>query len=137
VPRARNRFRIVKTVPAELAIKRLRGAAKAAYRRHEHELKQRGCRAAGYRLLGASGDFSDLCCLHLYGEWRLITSFERSMVFVVALGRHDDASFYRALADQLAINPAGQRREQKPRCCSDDGWPTLGEPLAPKERNRP
>ena len=58
----RKRFRILKTAPAELAIKRLRGAAKAAYERHEHVLEQQGCRAAGYRLLGASGECRPFGC---------------------------------------------------------------------------
>lgn len=134
MPKAKKQFRIIKTAPAAAAIKRLRGAAKAAYERHERELESRGCRAGGYRLLAASGDFSDLCSHHFYSEWRLITSFTGSTVFIVALGQHDDASFYRLLSDELEINPVGQRREHKPRCCSADGWPTLGEVPAPKRR---
>lgn len=134
MPRTRKKFRIVKTAPAAAATKRLRGAAKAAYERRERELEPQGCRAGGYRLLAASGDFSDLCCHHLYSDWRLITSFNGSTVFIVALGQHNDASFYRALSDELEINPVGQRREHKPGCCSADGWPTLGEVPAPKRR---
>lgn len=81
MPKARKQFRIIKTAPAAAAIKRLRGAAKAAYERHERELESQGCRAGGYRLLAASGDFSDLCSHHLYRHWRLITSFNASTVF--------------------------------------------------------
>jgi len=136
MPGARKRLRIVKTDPAEAAIKQLRGTAKVAYERHEREFEHQGCRAAGYRLLATGGEFSDLCCLRLHRDWRLITSFNRSTVFVVALGRHNDASFYRVLSDELEINPIGQRREQKPRCCSADGWPTLGEVSAPKRRRK-
>lgn len=134
--RARKRFRIVRTEPADATIRALRGAAKTAYQRHQREFEQQGCRAAGYRLLATDGDFSDLCCLHLYRDWRLITTFDNSTVFIIALGRHNDANFYRALSEELELRPVGQRRANKPRCCSANGWPTIGEVPTRKPRRR-
>lgn len=62
----------------------------------------------------------------LYATWRLITTFGAGLVVIVAIGRHDDESFYKRLSQDLDMTPVGQRRDQKPSCCSHDGWPTLG-----------
>lgn len=121
-----GRFRLVATEPAKRTIDNLSGAAEARYERHANELRSRGCRAAGYRLLGGDGNYSEYCCLHLYRTWRLITTFDSKRVIIVAVGQHDDQGFYRSLSANLDISPVGRRREQKPDCCGEDGWPTLG-----------
>lgn len=121
-----GRFRLVATEPAKRTIDALSGAARSRYERHANELRFRGCHAAGYRLLGHDGNYSEYCCLHLYGTWRLITTFDSKRAIVVAIGQHDDQRFYRSLSDGLDISPVGQRRAQKPDCCAKDGWPALG-----------
>lgn len=88
-------------------------------------LRAEGCRAGGYRLLASDGTLSLFCCLHLYADWRLISTYEPGTVILVALGRHDDGSFYRGLASQLGIGAVGQRRPNKPPCCGQSGWPNI------------
>jgi hypothetical protein len=54
----------LRATPAAVAvIERLRGTARRSYAAFETELRKQGCRAAGYRLLGAEdGGYSDFCC---------------------------------------------------------------------------
>jgi len=66
------------------------------------------------------------CCKHLHGSWRAISTFEPGIVWIVAIGEHDSARFYKRLADDLDISRVGRRREQKPACCGKDGWPAVG-----------
>jgi hypothetical protein len=77
------------------------------------------------RLLAADGGWSRYCCKHLSGRWRAITTFERRIVWIVAVGEHDGPAFYKHLAADLGISSAGRRREQKPPCCGPDGWPSM------------
>lgn len=67
---------------------------------------------AGYRLLAEDGGHSEYCCKRLVEDWRVITTFETSVVIVVALGRHDDRTFYAELATTLEISAAGRRRQE-------------------------
>lgn len=122
----RARFQILATERADEAIKGLRGEAKRSYERHKESLRDQGCRAAGYRLLDDDGSWSDYCCLHIYGKWRVITTFEDNTVYIVSVGQHDGDGFYGELGNTLKIRAVGARREQKPQCCGTDGWPTLG-----------
>jgi hypothetical protein len=92
----------------------------------ESELKAQGCRAGGYRLLADDGSWSFHCCKHLYGRWRVISTFEPEVVWIIAVGEHDGPRFYRRLSEELGIAGVGRGREQKPDCCGADGWPAIG-----------
>jgi hypothetical protein len=121
-----SRHRLRLTPSADKAIDDLRGAPAADWDRLEPELKAQGCRAAGYRLLDGDGTWSPYCCKHLYGRWRIISTFEPGIVWIIAVGEHDGPELYKRLSDELGISSVGRGREQKPSCCGDDGWPTIG-----------
>jgi hypothetical protein len=125
-PPGAKKYELVATLPVIDALARMEGAPRRQYGRHEEALRAQGCAAAGYRLLATDGGFAPYCCLHLWGSWRLITTFEARRVILVALGRHDGGQFYRRLAEELGTRAVGQRRAQKPACCGPEGWPTLG-----------
>jgi len=114
-----------RTPSADRSIQALRGKPARAWERLEPELKAQGCRAAGYRLLASDGSWSPYCCKHLSNSWRVITTFEPGIVWVIAVGEHDGPGFYGQLTDSLGISNTGRRREQKPRCCGQDGWPSI------------
>lgn len=120
-------FAVRATPAAVAAIEGLRGTARKSYDAFERELRKQGCKVAGYRLLGAEeGGYSEHCCKRLVEDWRAITTFEPGVAIVVALGRHDDRAFYAELAKTLEIGAVGQRREEKPACCGEGGWPSVG-----------
>lgn len=121
---ARHQLRL--TPSADAAIRELRGKPAQDWDRLKPELKAQGCRAGGYRLLGRDGSWSSYCCKHLHGQWRVISTFEPGIVWVIAVGEHDGPQFYRLLSNDLGILGVGRGREQKPACCDDDGWPTIG-----------
>jgi len=120
-------FAVRATPAAVAAIERLRGTARRSYGAFEAELRKQGCRVAGYRLLGAEdGGYSEFCCKRLVDDWRAITTFEPDLAIVVAVGRHDSRAFYAELSKTLEIGAAGQGRKEKPACCGEDGWPSVG-----------
>lgn len=121
---ARHRLRL--TPSADAAVRGLRGRPAAAWGRLEPELKAQGCRAGGYRLLADDGTWSLYCCKHLYGRWRVLSTFEPGIVWVIEVAEHDGARFYERLSEELRIAGVGHGREQKPDCCASDGWPTVG-----------
>lgn len=128
-------FAVRATPAAAAAIEELRGTARKSYDAFERELRKQGCKVAGYRLLAPDGDgYSEHCCKRLVEDWRVITTFEPGVAIVIALGRHDDRAFYADLAKTLEIGTVGQRREEKPACCGEDGWPSIGS--TPRERRR-
>jgi hypothetical protein len=118
--------RLLLTPSADIATRALRGKAPAEWERLEPELKTQGCRAGGYRLLAEDGSWSLYCCRHLFGRWRVISTFEPEIVWVVAVGEHDGPQFYRQLSEELDIAGVGHGREQKPGCCGNEGWPVVG-----------
>jgi hypothetical protein len=123
-------FTLRATPTAAAVIERLRGTARRSYAAFETELRKQGCGVAGYRLLGGEdGGYSEFCCKRLVDDWRVITTFEPGIAIVVAVGRHDSRAFYVELSKTLAIGAAGQGRKEKPACCGEDGWPSVG--LAP------
>ncbi len=130
---ATHRLRLTPT--ANAAIKGLRGKPAAGWSRLESELKAQGCGAAGYRLLGAGNNWSPYCCKHLYEKWRVITTFEPSIVWIIDVVEHDGPKLYKELATQLGISNIGQGREHKPACCREDGWPNVG--LTSEKRRKP
>ncbi len=77
-------------------------------------------------MLAGDGTYSNYCCVHPYGQLRLILTFEPGLVIVIAAGYHSDEGFYKALADDLGTSVTGQKRESKPKCCGDSGWPSVG-----------
>jgi hypothetical protein len=110
-------------------VKTLRGRELKAFKEFYEELKQKGCRALGYRLSG--GPPADrLCCRHLNDQMRAIVAFHRdgleTVATIVLVGPHDedpDRDVYTrlwALCD-LDGPPDGPRK--KPACCGDDGLP--------------
>ena len=108
-------FALRATPAAAAVIERLRGTARRSYAAFETDLRKQGCRAAGYRLLGAEdGGYSEYCCKRLVDDWRVITTFEPGIAIVVAVGRHDSRAFYAELSKTLAIGAVGRRREEKP-----------------------
>jgi hypothetical protein len=120
-------FAVRATPAAVAAIERLRGKARRSYEAFEAELRRQGCRVAGYRLLGAEdGGYSEFCCKRLVDDWRAITTFEPGVAIVVAVGRHDSRAFYTELSKTLEIGAAGQGRKEKPACCGEGGWPSVG-----------
>lgn len=127
-------FAVQATPAAVAAIERLRGRARKSYEAFEAELRKQGCRVAGYRLLGADdGGYSEFCCKRLVDDWRAITTFEPGVAIVVAVGRHDSRAFYAELSKTLEIGAAGQGRKEKPACCGENGWPSVGS--APRGRS--
>jgi len=120
---ARHQLRLTRS--ADAAIRELRGKPAEDWDRLKPELKAQGCRAAGYRLLG-DGSWSSYCCKRLHGQWRVISTFEPGTVWVIAVGEHDGAQFYERLSEDLDISDVGRTREEKPGCCGEDGWPTIG-----------
>jgi hypothetical protein len=127
-------FAVRVTPAAAAAIEALRGTARKSYDAFERELRKQGCKVAGYRLLGAEGGYSEHCCKALVEDWRAITTFEPGVAILVTLGRHDDRTFYADLAKTLEISAVGQRREEKPACCGEDGWPSVGPTLSERRR---
>lgn len=130
-------FTIRATRDATAAIDGLRGKARKSYDAFEAELRKQGCKVAGYRLLADDGGHSEYCCKRLVEDWRVIMTFEPGVAIVVVLGRHDDREFYIDLATTLEISAAGRRRQEKPDCCGEDGWPSAGAtpgspPILPK-----
>jgi hypothetical protein len=121
-------FSVLATRAAAGAIEELRGRARKSYEAFEAELRKQGCKVAGYRLLGADGGHSEYCCKRLLADWRAITTFEPGVAIVVALGRHEERGFYADLAKTLEIGAAGRRRQEKPGCCGEDSWPSVGRP---------
>jgi hypothetical protein len=120
-------FAVRATPAAAEAIAALRGTARKRYEAFEGELGKQGCKVAGYRLLATEGGgYSEYCCKRLVGDWRVITTFEPGVAIVVAVGQHDERGFYAELAKTLAIGAIGQGREEKPDCCGEGGWPTVG-----------
>ena len=119
-------FSVLATRAAADAIEGLRGKARKSYEAFEAELRKQGCRVAGYRLLGEDGGHSAYCCKRLVEDWRAITTFEPGRAILVALGRHDERGFYAELAKTLEIGAAGRRRQDKPGCCGEEGWPSVG-----------
>ena len=77
-------------------------------------------------LLAEDGSWSLYCCKHLYSRWRVISTFELMIVWIVAVGEHDGPQFYRQLSEEWDIAGVGHGREQKPGCCGDEGWPEVG-----------
>jgi hypothetical protein len=123
-------FTLQATPAAVAAIDGLRGRVRKSYAAFEAELRKQGCRVAGYRLLGAEdGGYSEFCCKRLVDDWRVITTFEPGIAVVVAVGRHDSRAFYAELSKTFAVGAVGQERKEKPACCGEDGWPSVG--LAP------
>jgi hypothetical protein len=47
------------------------------------------------------------------------------IVFIEAVGQHDGDAFYASLK-HLGVGSVGRRRAEKPGCCGERGWPTLG-----------
>jgi len=120
-------FGVRATRSAERAIRGLRGTTARRYAQFETELRAQGCRAAGYRLLAPNhGEFSSYCCKHLDRRWRVLTTFDPGLVTIVAVGEHDGEAFYQQVASTLGIRPVGSKREAKPPCCGNDGWPSVG-----------
>jgi hypothetical protein len=125
-------FAVRATPAAAAAIEGLRGTARKSYDAFEAEMRKQGCKVAGYRLLAEDGAYSEYCCKRLVEDWRVISTFEPGIAIIVALGRHDDSAFYADLAKTYEIGPIGQRREEKPACCGENGWPGVGP--TPSER---
>jgi hypothetical protein len=119
-------FAVRATPAAAAAIDGLRGRARKSYEAFEDELRKQGCKVAGYRLLAEDGEYSEYCCKRLVEDWRVIVTFEPGVAIVVAVGRHDDRAFYADLAMTIEVGPIGQRREEKPDCCGQGGWPSIG-----------
>lgn len=115
----------------------LRGDSTDAFEQLRTALKAGACKAAGYRLLARDGRWSVYCCVHLDREWRVILTFDEDGGQIVHIGRHDGPAFYASLATEYDIGGAGQKREQKPDCCGDDGWPSVGLSRAEKKAKRP
>jgi hypothetical protein len=124
---ADKEFTVRATREATAAIDGLRGRARKSYDAFEAELRKQGCKVAGYRLLAPEdGGHSEYCCKRLVEDWRVITTFEPGVAIVAVLGRHADRTFYVDLATTLEIDATGRRRQQKPDCCGEDGWPSVG-----------
>ena len=114
----------------------LRGDSAAAFERLTTALKAQACKAAGYRLLGRDGAWSEYCCVHLDRQWRVILTFDEEGGQIVHIGRHDGPAFYASLATEYGISSAGRTRDQKPDCCGDEGWPSVGSTRAEKAGRR-
>ena len=130
----RHRLRI--TPDAQAIRARLRGDSADRFEKLRVALKAQACKAAGYRLLARDGGWSEYCCVHLDRDWRVILTFDEDGGQIVHIGRHDGPAFYALLADEYGISGSGQRREQKPDCCGQDGWPSVGLTQAEKTAKR-
>jgi hypothetical protein len=56
----------------------------------------------------------------------VITTFEPSIAWIIDVVEHDGPELYKKLATELGISAVGQKREHKPDCCGEDGWPSTG-----------
>ncbi|WP_445150210.1 hypothetical protein [Baekduia sp. Peel2402] len=92
-------FHLRATPSAAKAIEGLRGNAKKAYEKLLPQLKAQGCKVAGYRLLAADG----------VPEGSVYLEF-----------------CCKSLTGTWRLITTGQRRDEKPACCGEPGWPTLG-----------
>lgn len=111
------------TPSADKAVREFRGKPAAAWIRLEADLKAQGCRAGGYRLLGSDGNWSPYCCKHLYGRWRVITTFEPGIAMVTTVGEHDGPGFYTQLSLPVGAQYGG--------ACS--GGDTAGASVMPRQ----
>jgi len=55
----------------------------------------------------------------------VITTFEPSIAWIIDVVEHDGPQLYKELATKLGISNIGQKREHKPDCCGEDGWPNV------------
>lgn len=133
---APGRYRLRITHDAQAVRETLRGDSVDAFEKLRTALKAQACKAAGYRLLARDGTWSEYCCVHLDRDWQVILTFDHDGGQIVHIGRHDGPEFYAALSTEYDIRDTGQRREQKPDCCGDDGWPSVGSSRAEKRAKR-
>lgn len=131
---APGRYRLRITPDAQAVRATLRGDSVDAFEKLRTALKAQACKAAGYRLLARDGTWSEYCCVHLDRDWRVILTFDDDGGQIVHIGRHDGPEFYASLATDYDIRDTGQRREQKPACCGDEGWPSVGLSRAEKKQ---
>jgi hypothetical protein len=130
-------FAVRATPAAASAVDGLRGKARKRYDAFERELRKQGCKVAGYRLLALAGDgYSEHCCKRLVENWRVITTFEPGVAIIVAVGRHEERGFYLSLAKTLEIAGVGQGRGDKPACCGEDGWPSVGKARGERRKHK-
>ncbi len=83
-----------------------------------------------------SGRWSLYCSRVICANWRVVTTYRPGEVIVVGIGRHEGAALYAELANEIGTSAVGVRRDEKPECCGQDGWPTLGEPRRERRRVR-
>lgn len=121
---ARYRLRI--TSAAEGVRGALRGDSAKRFQDLEAALKAEACRGGGYRLLARDGGWSEFCCVHLDRQWRVILTFKNEGSQILHIGKHDGPDFYAGLKGDYDINEIGQSREEKPDCCGEGGWPSVG-----------
>ena len=120
-------FAVRATPAAVAAIDGLRGRARKSYEAFEGELRKQGCKVAGYRLLAAEGgEYSEYCCKRLVDDWRVIVTFEPASPSLSQSAATMIARLDADLSMTIEVGPIGQRREEKPDCCGEDGWPSMG-----------
>lgn len=123
---APGRYPLRITRSAQAVRDKLRGDSVDEFEKLRTALKAQACRVAGYRLLARDGGWSEFCCVHLDREWRVILTFDDEGTQILVIGEHDGPEFYRRLAADYDISEIGVERDQKPDCCGNGGWPSVG-----------
>lgn len=123
---APGRYPLRITPTAQAVRQALRGDSEERFEQLRAALKAQACKAGGYRLLARDGGWSRFCCVHLDRQWRVIVTFDEEGSQILHIGEHDGPEFYRALSADYDIAAIGQARDEKPDCCGEDGWPSVG-----------
>jgi hypothetical protein len=113
------------TAVAERQLNALRGKRAEAARVAIDELRSRGCERAGYRLTGAV--LKHVCCRHLYGDDRLLTTWpavDHAVIVLVGPHKGRAGGVYGALMAALGLEDTEEERS-KPPCYEPDGIPPV------------
>ncbi len=113
------------TAVAERQLNALRGRRAEAARVAIDELRSGGCERAGYRLTGAV--LKQVCCRHLYGDDRLLTTWpadDHAVIILVGPHKGRAGGVYGVLMEVLGLEVIEEERS-KPPCCEPDGIPPV------------
>lgn len=113
------KFQLLATPQALESISELRGRARESYEQKIRQLAAQGCKACGYRLTGFGSPW--VCCVHLYGQYRLIAAFgDDHRIVILLVGEHrrgHRSDVYRRIFELLDFQVPPDSPRTKPPCC--------------------